>query len=179
VTIEDTGSIKIGGTWTGTSANNPYLSMGGYAKLTANTSGAFTLSPGNTTTYLATTTEFRPVSDLAEKVDLGSADYAWRNIYAKTMYEGGKALNTLYADIDHKHSADNIEDLDTILSDYVLKTQVATSATLGLVKLGSDTKQTSAANAVTSTAGKTYAVQLNNNNQMVVNVPWTDENDNT
>lgn len=179
VTIADTGSITIGGTWTGISASNPYLSMGGYAKLTANTAGAFTFSPGNTTTYLATTTEFRPVSDLAEKVDLGSANYAWRNIYAKTLYEGGKALNTLYADIDHKHSADNIEDLDTILSDYVLKTQVATSTTLGLVKLGSNTKQTSAANGVTSTTGRTYAVQLNNNNQMVVNVPWTDENDNT
>jgi hypothetical protein len=75
VIIEDTGSIKIGGTWTGTSANNPYLSMGGYAKLTANTAGAFTLSPGNTTTYLATTTEFRPVSEKHKAVDLGSASY--------------------------------------------------------------------------------------------------------
>lgn len=153
--------------------------MGGYAKLTANTAGAFTFSPGNITTYLATTTEFRPVSDLAEKVDLGSSNYAWRNIYAKTMYEGGKALNTLYADIDHKHSADNIEDLDTILSDYVLKTQVATSTNLGLVKLGSDTKQTITAQTVSSTKNRTYAVQLNNSNQMVVNVPWVDNNDNT
>lgn len=51
---------------------------------------------------------------------------------------------------------------------------VATASTLGLVKLGSDTKQTVAANAVTSTASRTYAVQLNSSNQMVVNVPWTD-----
>ena len=50
----------------------------------------------------------------------------------------------------------------------------ATSSTAGIVKLGSDTKQTTAANAVSSTASRTYAVQLNNSDQMVVNVPWED-----
>jgi len=49
----------------------------------------------------------------------------------------------------------------------------ATSSTLGLVKLGSDTKQTVTANAVTTTPSRTYAVQFNNSNQLVVNVPWT------
>ena len=47
----------------------------------------------------------------------------------------------------------------------------ATSTTLWGVKLGSDTKQTTAANSVTSTALRTYAVQVNSNGQMVVNVP--------
>lgn len=51
---------------------------------------------------------------------------------------------------------------------------VATSSTLGLVKLGSDTKQTTAANAVSTTSGRSYAVQLNSSNQMLVNIPWTD-----
>lgn len=51
---------------------------------------------------------------------------------------------------------------------------IATSKMLGLVKLGSDTKQTVAANTVTATSGRTYAVQFNSSNQMVVNVPWTD-----
>jgi hypothetical protein len=55
----------------------------------------------------------------------------------------------------------------------------ATTSALGLVKLGDDTDQTVAANSVTSTASRTYAVQLNSNDQMVVNVPWTDANDNT
>ena len=50
----------------------------------------------------------------------------------------------------------------------------ATSSTAGIVKLGSDTKQTTAANNVSSTANRTYAVQLNNSDQMVVNVPWED-----
>ena len=88
VTIADTGSLTIGGTWTDTSANNPFLSMGGYAKLTGNTAGAFTFAPSNTPTFLANTTEFRPISNTANLVDLGSSQYKWRNVYV------GTAVNT-------------------------------------------------------------------------------------
>jgi hypothetical protein len=49
-----------------------------------------------------------------------------------------------------------------------------TSSTLGLGKLEDDTTQTVAANAVSATAGRTYGVQKNSSNQLVVNVPWTD-----
>ena len=49
----------------------------------------------------------------------------------------------------------------------------ATSSTEGLIKLGSDTVQTEAAQAVSSTADRSYAVQVNSSGQMVVNVPWT------
>ena len=52
----------------------------------------------------------------------------------------------------------------------------ATSTTEGLVKLISNTDQTTAANSVSTTAGRTYGVQLNSSNQMVVNVPWSDTN---
>lgn len=51
----------------------------------------------------------------------------------------------------------------------------ATSTVLGLMKLSSDTEQTTAANSVTSTASRTYGVQFNSSDQAVVNVPWTDE----
>jgi hypothetical protein len=51
----------------------------------------------------------------------------------------------------------------------------AMSATvLGLGKLFSNTTQTVAGNAVSATASRTYGVQKNASNQLVVNVPWTD-----
>jgi len=49
-----------------------------------------------------------------------------------------------------------------------------TSTTLGLGKLEDDTTQTVAANSVSATAGRTYGIQKNSSNQLVVNVPWTD-----
>ena len=51
---------------------------------------------------------------------------------------------------------------------------IATSSAAGVVELFSDTTQTVAANSVTATASRTYGVQLNSDDQMVVNVPWED-----
>jgi len=45
---------------------------------------------------------------------------------------------------------------------------------LGLGKLEDNTTQTVAANAVSATASRTYGVQMNSSDQLVVNVPWTD-----
>lgn len=50
----------------------------------------------------------------------------------------------------------------------------ATVSDIGMVKLGDAAVQTVAANAVTSTASRTYALQLNGSGQGVVNIPWTD-----
>jgi hypothetical protein len=55
----------------------------------------------------------------------------------------------------------------------------ATATTLGIVKLASDTDQTVAANTVTATANRTYGVQFNSADQMVVNVPWVDTDTDT
>jgi hypothetical protein len=60
--------------------------------------------------------------------------------------------------------------------DVISNIAKATATTLGTVELFSNTVQTVAANAVTATASRTYGVQFNSNDQMVVNVPWTDTN---
>ena len=49
-----------------------------------------------------------------------------------------------------------------------------TSTVLGLGRLFSDTEQSVAANAVSATTVRTYGIQRNASNQLVVNVPWTD-----
>ena len=49
-----------------------------------------------------------------------------------------------------------------------------TATTLGLGKLFSNTTQSVAANSVSETSSRTYGVQKNSSNQLVVNVPWTD-----
>lgn len=48
----------------------------------------------------------------------------------------------------------------------------ATSSALGLIKLEDDTVQTVAAEAVSTTANRTYGLQVNSSGQGVVNVPW-------
>lgn len=55
----------------------------------------------------------------------------------------------------------------------------ATATALGLVELASDAIQTVDANGITSVAGRTYGVQFNAADQMVVNVPWPDTLPNT
>lgn len=66
-----------------------------------------------------------------------------------------------------------INDAMTLMASEIPNYSAATSSSLGLVKLGSDTVQSTAANSVTSTSSRTYAIQKNSSGQLVVNVPWT------
>ena len=51
---------------------------------------------------------------------------------------------------------------------------LATNTVRGGIELFNNTDQSVAANSVTTTAGRTYGLQLNSADQGVINVPWTD-----
>jgi hypothetical protein len=51
-----------------------------------------------------------------------------------------------------------------------------TDTVLGLGKLEDNTTQLTAASIVSSVASRTYGIQKNSSDQLVVNVPWTDSN---
>ena len=55
----------------------------------------------------------------------------------------------------------------------------ATTTVRGGVELFSDTDQSVAATAVSTTAARTYGLQLNSDGQAVINVPWVDTDTNT
>jgi len=64
-------------------------------------------------------------------------------------------------------------------TDTVYTLPAATATTRGGVELFSNTVQTVAGNSVSTTASRTYGIQVNSDAQMVVNVPWTDTNTDT
>ena len=67
----------------------------------------------------------------------------------------------------HHNKLDGIE---SSANKYILP--LATSTGRGGIELYSNTDNPTSANSVTSTAGRTYGIQLNSSNQAVVNVPW-------
>ena len=76
---------------------------------------------------------------------------------------GRAGLGDLTIDLDGRY-----------LTSYTLPK--ATDTVLGGIELFSATVQTIVANTVSTTAGKTYGIQLNAADQAVVNVPWSDTN---
>ena len=112
-------------------------------------------------------------SSAVESIDTTNTTYINMTPTAKTV--GNVVLTSSLSAVDGTSnlttrflSKDNTWD--------VITNPIATATTLGTVKLFSDTEQTVAATAVSATAARTYGVQFNSDDQMVVNVPWTDVN---
>jgi hypothetical protein len=70
-----------------------------------------------------------------------------------------------------------LDGIATSANNYSLPEATATAR--GGIELFSNTDQSVAANSVSSTASRTYGIQLNSAGQAVVNVPWVDTNTNT
>ena len=95
------------------------------------------------------------------------------------ILQAGSA-GTNYGNNVYQYAAVRGDALVAYVSDYVSNnttsnahaSTVATSTTLGHIKLGSDTVQSVAANTPSSTASRTYPVQLTSDDKAVVNVPW-------
>lgn len=86
----------------------------------------------------------------------------------RDFYSGGTTKNTLKVPTLIQQG-DNGK-----LTNITFEDIPTASTKLGLVKLVSDTKQPTAANDVSATANRTYAIQKNPSDQLVVNVPWED-----
>ncbi|MDY6058113.1 MAG: hypothetical protein SPI36_02565, partial [Candidatus Onthovivens sp.] len=89
----------------------------------------------------------------------------------KSTTTGKTANRDYYVEVDPKYGTMKV---NVPWTDNNTTYSIATSSTPGLVKLGNDTVQSTAANGVTNTSSRTYAIQKNSNDQLVVNVPWTD-----
>ena len=108
---------------------------------------------------------------------LGRITAATGNVEALTATQATSLLDGATVSLKGLMSAADKTKLDGIATganNYVLPKATATA--LGGVEVFSATVQTVAANAVTTTAARTYGVQLNAADQMVVNVPWVDTN---
>lgn len=130
-----------------------------------------------------TTTEKQKLADIANGATANTGTVTEVNVGSGLKVTGGAsgskitAAGTINVDTDTTPTQGSSKMLTSgaiydFLQNYLPKTQQATVDVLGLIKLGSDTKQTVAANSPTATAGKTYAVQVDAQGHAVVNVPW-------
>ena len=87
---------------------------------------------------------------------------------ATIVTRSGKGSPLTNTEVDANFTNLNNDKLETL--------PVASNTAHGGIKLNSNNTQLIAVNALSSSAGRTYAVQLNSGNQAVVNVPWVDTN---
>ncbi len=88
----------------------------------------------------------------------------------RSIETGGLSFNTSTGILKINQVGTNLD--ETVDLDGRYLQGVATTTALGGIKLYNGTAQSTSANAVTTTALRTYGIQLNGSEQAVVNVPW-------
>ena len=88
----------------------------------------------------------------------------------RSIETGGLSFNTSTGVLTINQVGTNLD--ETVDLDGRYLQGVATTTALGGIKLYNGTAQSTSANAVTTTALRTYGIQLNSSQQAVVNVPW-------
>tara|TARA_B100000586_G_scaffold243328_2_gene197691 strand:- start:5051 stop:7117 length:2067 start_codon:yes stop_codon:yes gene_type:complete len=91
---------------------------------------------------------------------------------ATTITQGDDLMFTAGTGITCETTADGT----VTITNTVSGASTATSSATGVIKIEDDTDQSVAAESVSTTANRTYGLQLNSSDQGVVNVPWTDTN---
>ena len=138
------------------------LSVFGLGSITTSIAGDTLSISGVDTTYNAMTTSILGLGKLSYSV--GSTPAAEAQTFT--------ALRTYGIT---KNASDQLV-VNVPWTDNNTTYSMMTSTVLGLGKLEDNTTQTIAANTVSATASRTYGIQKNSSNQLVVNVPWTDNN---
>jgi len=155
---------------------------GGGALAYDNTTGTFDFTPADLSGYATTQTVNDIQVNTISDVSITNVEYGdvltwdgtnWTNIEDSTPdYVLPTASDTVLGGIKIGNNL-NV-DSNGVVSAATSSYSTATVNTLGLVKLGSSTEQAVAANAVSNNTNRTYAVQVNDTDQLVVNVPWVE-----
>ena len=146
-----------------------------------NANGTFTFQPADLSSFATTTAvnnlSLNDLSDVSASSPQSGQVIKWNGTaWASaddnaTAYTLPTATDTVLGGIKIGNNL-NI-DSNGVVSAATSSYSTATLNTLGLVKLGSSVEQAVAPNAVSNNADRTYAVQVNDDDQLVVNVPWS------
>lgn len=135
-----------------------YTNSGRNYKLELDSNGkAFVNVPWTNTTYSNATTEVSGLMSASDKSKLDEITSSADAVSFSRSLSSGTKIGTINI------NGVNI-DIYAPTAGEPVKYGVATSTTLGLVRIGYPE------------SGKNYPVELNSSNQMYVNVPWTDNN---
>ena len=146
-----------------------------------NANGTFTFQPADLSSFATTTAvnnlSLNDLSDVSASSPQSGQVIKWNGTaWASaddnaTAYTLPVATDSVLGGIKIGNNL-NI-DSNGVVSAATSSYSTATVNTLGLVKLGSSVEQDVAANDVSNNADRTYAVQVNDDDQLVVNVPWS------